>query len=163
MNSVARLNNTELPPKSAFYSRLNDSDISDENYEHAKSVWKCFGCKTLREYHNLYNISDVLLLADIFENSRDVCVKNYQLDPAWYYTSPGLPWDAALKSTSIDFELLSDYNMILMIKQGIGGGISQIKNKLMIPHSFALGLSGNSSRRNTPLKLCLKPLRESQQ
>src|SRR6218665_646399 len=53
--SIARLNDTELPPKSAFYSRLNDSDISDKDYEHAKSVWKCFGCKTLREYHNLYN------------------------------------------------------------------------------------------------------------
>src|SRR6218665_1738546 len=74
LDHIARLNDTELPPKSAFYSRLNDSDISDKDYEHAKSVWKCFGCKTLREYHNLYNISDVLLLADIFENFRDVCV-----------------------------------------------------------------------------------------
>src|SRR6218665_2695480 len=126
---VARLNETELPSKSAFYSRLNDSDISDEDYEHAQSVWKCLGCKTLREYHSLYKMSDVLLLADIFENFKDVCVKNYQLDPAWYYTSPGLAWDAALKSTGINLELLSDYDMILMIKQGIRGGISTISNR----------------------------------
>ena len=89
LDHVARLNYTELPPKSAFYSSLNDSDISDEDYEDAKSVWQCFSCKTLSEYHNLYNISDVLLLADIFENFRDVYVKNYELDPAWYYTLPG--------------------------------------------------------------------------
>src|SRR6218665_540229 len=67
--------------------------------------------------------------ADIFENFRDVCVKNYELDPAWYYTSPGLAWDAALKSTGINLELVSDYDMILMIKQGIRGGISTISNR----------------------------------
>ena len=96
---IERLNETELPPKHKFYSRLNDSDISDEDYEHAKTVWKEFGFKTFREYHDLYNLSDVLLLADVFENFRDVCCKNYGLDPAWYFTSPGLAWDAALKMT----------------------------------------------------------------
>ena len=119
----------ELPPRSAFYSRLNDSNISVEDYDHAKTVWKDFGCKTLREYHDLYNVSDVLLLADVFENFRDVCMKNYNLDPAWYYTSPGLAWDAALKLTGVKLELLSDYDMILMIKQGIRGGISTISNR----------------------------------
>src|SRR6218665_1715027 len=60
---IDRLNETSLPPKSAFYSKLNDVDISDEDYEHAQNVWKEFGRKTLREYHDLYNLSDVLLLA----------------------------------------------------------------------------------------------------
>ena len=62
----------------------------------------------LRDYHDLYNVSDVLLLADDFENFRHVCMKNYRLDPAWYYTSPGLVWDAALKFTDVELELLSD-------------------------------------------------------
>src|SRR5688572_7080243 len=129
VDSVDRLNETELPPKSAFYSRLNDSGISDEDYEHAKTVWDEFGFKTFREYHDLYNLSDVLLLADVFENFRDVCSDNYDLDPAWYYTSPGLAWDAALKLTEVQLELLSDYDMILMVKHGIRGGVSTISHR----------------------------------
>src|SRR5271166_2546905 len=129
IDSIDRLSETELPPKSAFYSKLNDCDTSDEDYEHAQTVWKEFGFKTLREYHNLYNVSDVLLLADVFENFRDVCMNNYKLDPAWYYTSPGLAWDAALKLTDIALELLSDYDMILVLKRGIKGGISTISNR----------------------------------
>jgi len=116
--SFERLSNSELPPKEAYYSKLNDCDI--------RSTFKC---KTFRDYHNLYNVSDVLLLADIFENFRDVCMKNYQLDPAWYYTSPGLAWAAALKLTGVELELLNDYDMILMIQHGIRGGISTISNR----------------------------------
>ena len=72
--------------------------MSEEDYKHAKKVWKEFEMKTFREYQDLYNQVDVLLLADVFENFRDVCLKNYGLDPAWYYTAPGLAWDAALKN-----------------------------------------------------------------
>src|SRR5688572_14628037 len=129
VDTIERLNEMELPPKSAFYSRLNDSGIGDEDYEHAKTVWKEFGFKTFREYHDLYNLSDVLLLADVFENFRDVCCKNYGLDPAWYYTTPGLAWDAALKLTGVGLELISDYDMILMVKHGIRGGVSTISNR----------------------------------
>ena len=72
MDSVNRFYETTLPAKEAFYSKLMESDISDEDYEHAQTVWKEFGCSNLRVYHDLYNISDVLLLADVFENFRDV-------------------------------------------------------------------------------------------
>jgi len=129
MDSLDRLNETKLPPKEAFYSKLADAGISDEDYEHAQTVWKEFGCTTLRDYHGLYNVSDVLLLADVFENFRDVCMRNYSLDPAWYFTSPGLAWDAALKLTDVKLELLSDYDMVLMFKHGIRGGVSTISNR----------------------------------
>ena len=81
VDSLERLDETQLLPRSAFYSRLNDSGISKEDYEHAQTVWKEFNCKTLHDYHDLYNVSDVLLLADIFENFRNVCMQNYKLDP----------------------------------------------------------------------------------
>ena len=129
MNSLERLKQTQLPPREAFYSRLNDEGISDEDYTHAKKVWKTFEMKTLKDYHNLYNQVDVLLLADVFENFRDICIKNYKLDPTHYYTAPGLAWDAALKITEVELELLSDIDMLLMVEKGIRGGVSMISNR----------------------------------
>ena len=129
MDSPERLKQKKLPPKEAFYSRLNDVGISDENYAHTRKVWETFEMKNLEEYHNLYNRVDVLLLADVFENFRDICIKNYKLDPAHYYTVPGLAWDAALKVTKVELELLSDIDMLLMVKKGIRGGVSMISNR----------------------------------
>jgi hypothetical protein len=108
---------------------LSGEDITDEDYEHAQKVWKAFGCKTFRDYHNLYNTADVLQLADIFESFRDVCIKNYKLDPLWYYTAPGLAWDACLKLTGVSLELPKEIDMILMIKAGTRGGISSIMHR----------------------------------
>ena len=129
MNSQERLKETKLPPKDAFYSRLNDEGISDEDYQHAQKVWKTFEMKTLKDYHNLYNQVDVLLLADVFENFRDICIKNYKLDPAHYYTAPGLAWDAVLRITKVELELLSDIDMLLMVEKGIRGRVSMISNR----------------------------------
>ena len=114
-SSCERFNDEQLPPKEAFYSKLSGEDISDDDYKHAQEVWEEFGMKTFKDYHDLYNVSDVLLLADVFENFRGVCMENYHLDPAWYYTAPGLAWDAALKITEVELELLSDPDMLLMI------------------------------------------------
>ena len=85
--------------------------------------------KYLKDYHNSYNQVDVLLLADVFENFRNICIKNYKLDPAHYYMAPGLAWDAALKATRVKLELLSDIDMLLMVEKGIRGGVSMISNR----------------------------------
>ena len=129
VSSLDKLSETQLPPKEEFYSRLNDEDISDEDYQHAINVWNTFGCKTIRDYHDLYLKSDVLLLADVFENFRKTCLKHYKLDPAHYYTSPGLAWDACLKTTGQHLQLLSDYDMLMMFEQGIRGGITHISKR----------------------------------
>ena len=129
VSSIDKLSETQLPPKDEFYSKLNDEDISDEDYQHAIKVWNKFGCKTIKDYHDLYLKSDVLLLADVFEKFRSTCLKHYKLDPVHYYTSPGLAWDACLKITGQHLELLSDYDMLMMFERGIRGGITHISKR----------------------------------
>ena len=90
MTDFTKLGETSLPPKEAFYSQLNDSDISDKDYDHAQNVWKTFDCKTMKNYHDLYLKTDVLLLADVMTEFRKTCKKTYGLDALHYYTSPGL-------------------------------------------------------------------------
>lgn len=68
-------------------------------------------------------VNDVLLLADVFETFRDMCLKHYKLDPCWYYTSPGLAWDAMLKITGVKLQTIKDYDMCLFIEKGIRGGM----------------------------------------
>ena len=92
-----KLDETSLPPKDAFYSKVTPEDITDEDYQHAQTVWKKFNIESKKDYHNLYNLSDVLLLADVFENFGNICTNHYGLDPVWYYTAQVLAWDAALK------------------------------------------------------------------
>ena len=129
VSSLEKLSEKQLPPKEEFYSKLYDEDISYEDYQHAINVWNTFECKTIRDYHNLYQKSDVLLLADVFENFRKTCLKHYKLDPVHYYTSPGLAWDACLKETRQYLELLNDYDMLMMFERGIRGGISHISKR----------------------------------
>ena len=129
MNGIKKFSEEKLPQKEKFYSKLNDSNISDEDYDHTQRIWKEFGMKNLGEYHDLYLKSDVLLLADVFEEFRNVCMANYSLDPAWYYTSPGLSWDALLKHSGVKLELLTDPDILLLFEKGIRGGISMISNR----------------------------------
>ena len=129
VSSIEKLSETQLPPKEQFYSKLNDEDISDEDYQHAQNVWNTFKCQTIRDYHDLYLKSDVLLLADVFENFRKTCLKHYNLDPAHYYTSAGLAWDACLKETGQQLELLHDYDMLMMFERGIRGGMTHIAKR----------------------------------
>ncbi|KAL4135021.1 hypothetical protein QTP88_006689 [Uroleucon formosanum] len=120
-----KLEENALPDKSEFYSILTESGVEDKEYEHAMKVWEHFGCKTIGEYSDLYLKIDVLLLSDIFENFRDVCMKTYNLDPAYYYTAPGFSFDCMLKYTSMKLELVSDYDMLMMFENGIRGGLVQ--------------------------------------
>ena len=129
MDSWRRFKETNLPEKEHFYSKLNDEHITDDEYEHAKKVWETFGCKTLGDYHDLYVKTDVTLLADVFENFRNICMEQYGLDPAHYFTSPGLIWDALLKKTGVELELLTDMEMHLFIERGMRGGISMVSKR----------------------------------
>ena len=99
--------------------------ITDEEYDSALKVWNIVGCNTLFEYHRNYLIRDVLILSDVINNFRDICIKDYGLDPSHYISAPGLGWDAMMKMSKIEFELLTDSNMFLLFERAIRGGITQ--------------------------------------
>ena len=86
---------------------------------HAQKVWEIFGIKHISEYHDLYVQSDTLLLSDVFENFRNKCLEIYELDPIYFVSAPGLAWQACLKKTEVKLELITDYDMLLMIEKGI--------------------------------------------
>ena len=90
MDDWESCNKTLLPEKKYFYSRLNIEDITDADYAHSKKVCKDFEMKNFGEYQNLYLQSNTLLLADVFENFRNICLKIYELDPARFLSAPGL-------------------------------------------------------------------------
>ena len=123
MDSWEKFNETSLPSKKEFYSNLNMEDIDEIDYRHSNNVFKSFKLENLGDYHDLYVKSDTLLLADVFENFRDMCLKEYELDPAHFVSLPGLACQARLKKTNIELELLTDYDMLLMVEKGIRGGI----------------------------------------
>ena len=124
MNTEERFKETKLPPKKAFYLRLTGEGITEEDYKHALNVWNVFNMKTFKDYHELYNVTDVLLMADVFENFRDNNLKIYGLDPGHYFTVLG-----CLKITGVELELLTDPDMLLMWERCITGGISMISNR----------------------------------
>ena len=128
-DSLGTSGDQQLPPKDEFDSILTDEGISDAQYQHAQNVWNTFDMRTMGEYHDLYLKSDILLLADVFENFRKTCLQYYKLDPCHYFTSPGLSWDAMLKMTGIKLELITDVDMFHFIEKGLRGGISYIANR----------------------------------
>ena len=129
MDGWDKFNEKVLPDKDSFYSSLTMEDISETDYAHANNVFKKFNINNLGEYHDLYVRSDTLLLADIPENFRQSCLENYELDPAHFVSLPGFAWQACLKKTNVELELLTDYDMLLMIEEGIRGGICHAVNR----------------------------------
>ena len=129
MDSWEKFNEAALLPKKDIYSDLNLENISDEDYVHAQKVWDVFKIKDLGEYYDLYVQIDTLLLADIFENFRNIYLNIYELDPVYFVSAPGLAWQACFKKTKVELELLTDYDMILMTEKGIMGGIFQASHR----------------------------------
>jgi len=127
-DSPDKMNEIKLPHKQYFYSVLS-GHITNEEYERALFIWKEFDCKTFKDYHDLYLITDVLLLADVFDAYRRTSFKSYTLDPVHFLTSPSLAWNAMLYKTKVNLELLTDIDMYRFFKAGIRGGVSMISHR----------------------------------
>ena len=143
VDSWDKFEEKQLPSKDEFYSKLNMSGISEKDHQHACKVWNEFGLKNMGDYHDLYLKTDVILLANVFELFRKVCSDNYGLDPAQFYTAPGLAWKACLKKTGVNLELLKDPDMLLMFERGIRGGITQSVHKWAIVNNPYMGCEYN--------------------
>ena len=131
MYSFERLPEPQLPPKDAFYSSLTEEDISQRDYTHAQRVLNHFDTTYFKHYHNFGLLTDVLLLAKVLENFRDLWLRPYGLDSAHNYTSPGLSWRAAFKMTDMKLNLPTDIDQNLFINEGIRGGV------VLISHRYA--------------------------
>ena len=123
MDSWEKYDENTIPSKEAFYSEFNLENITDKDYDHVKKVWETFEIKNLGEYHDLYVQCDTFLLADVFENFRNKCIEIYKLDLAHFVSAPGLAWQACLKITKVELELLTDIDMLLIIEKGSRGGL----------------------------------------
>ncbi|XP_072157587.1 uncharacterized protein [Bemisia tabaci] len=140
----SKLQDTKPPPKEAFFNKLKNEGISDEDYHRFCETWRIFGVKDLGSYSDLYLKLDVCLLADIFEEFRSFGLKHYELDCANYLTLPSFAFDAFLKMTDVHIDLFTkeQHDMTLMILNHIRGGISQCMlrhaeaNNPLVPETY---------------------------
>lgn len=129
VDSFEKLEETTLPQHADFFNEMNEENVSTDDYNFAHTVWNEFDIKTLDDYAELYLKTDILLLADVFQNFREKTYEIYELDPAHYLTLPSFSFDAMLKYTRAKIELLTDIEMLLFVEKGIRGGISQCSKR----------------------------------
>ena len=122
VDSIQALDLDRLPPIEDFFNKLTDTPCCHEDYVHAQKVWKFFRCKTLRDYHDIYLNTDVALLADVFQNFRQLCFKFYRIDPVVYISAPQMFWDAMLKFTGVKLDVMLDHEMYLFWEKHMRGG-----------------------------------------
>jgi len=128
-DSFEKFEEQQLPPKSAFYNDLKGEELDQKDYDHAVTVWNAFSMDNLWDYHDLYLLTDTLLLCDVMENYRTSSLSQFQLDVVHYYTTPGFAWSAALSYTKQKLELITDLDTHLFFEKAIRGGLSCISGR----------------------------------
>lgn len=131
-DSPQKLSNKGLPKIEDFFNKLTKEKMKPLDYEYAKQMYDRHECKNFGDYLELYMKTDIILLAEVFENFRNICLDpkyGYGLDPCHYYTAPGMAWDAALKTYGGSLDLLTCQDMLLMIEKGVRGGVAMASHK----------------------------------
>ena len=129
MTSRDKFAETQLPPIEAFHDNLKDEPLKQEDYDRAQQTWSRFGVNDLQGYHDHYLLSDVLLLADVFQHFRRTVYEQHKLDCLHFITLPSLAWTTALKHTEVELDLITDPDMYLMIENNMRGGIATISKR----------------------------------
>lgn len=136
------LNEKYLPPRDCFYNTLTNEHISEADYDHVKLVFKAFKCRTFKDYLSLYQMSDVVLLSEVFTSYRNMILKNYNLDPVYFVSSADLSWNCGLLISKAELQLFTDVTMYIFLESQIRGGICllgkrhSIANNPYIPDTF---------------------------
>jgi len=138
MTGESKLDETELPPMSAFYNRLVGKDLDDEQYEREKQLWVKHGMTTLRDWHHFYLLLDVLLLADVFEAFRHTMIDVHGLDCLHFPSLPSTTLQLALKVTDVELELITDPDIYLMIESAVRGGLSYVAQRYTLANCPAM-------------------------
>jgi hypothetical protein len=115
-----------LPPREAFFNRLTNEGVSQRDYAFAGQVWNLFDCGSMMDYCRVYMETDVYLLAEAVMTMRKTLFEEFELDMLQYLSLPMMAKDIMLKVTDAEIELISDYDMIMMLQRGIRGGLSFI-------------------------------------
>ena len=125
-DNTKKYNEQKLPNKEEFFNKINNKNITDDDYNHAKNVFKKFECKNLLDYSILYLKTDLCPISDVFQKFSNFAHEKYEIDPRHSYTLPGFSWQSMLKMTRIELELISDPDMYLFLMDNIRGGISVV-------------------------------------
>ena len=158
IDSFARLDEHALPPREAFFNKLGNVECSQAEYSQAQHVWENYHCSSLKEYMALYLLSDICLLADVFQAFRNQSLDEYQLDPAYFVSAPQLAWNALLKHIDRPIPLITEPEMYRMIQPNIRGAVwyasvryARANNKLMgslydprLPTSYIMEVDANN-------------------
>jgi len=123
-------NDISLPPKESFYSKLKTEFVTEEEYEYAKQMWNRYHCQTMEDYTELHMKLETMLFVDVFQQFHGFAFQQYGLDPAHCWTLSEYTWQAALKFTGMQLELITDPDIFLMVESAIRGGISTVSSRL---------------------------------
>ena len=149
MDSWAKFKEKTLPPMEKFYRTIKDEGVKSEDYVFASEVFDSFNCTDLGMYHDLYLLTDTILLACVFESFRDMCLEYYKLDPVYYLSQPGVAFDAALKMTNVQLDLFTDVDMYEFIESGMRGGVSMVCKRLAEANNKYMGINYNPKEGNS--------------
>ena len=126
-SSITKLKETKsFPPHAAFYSKLKEENIMEQDYNRGKEIFTYFQCKNMLDYCHIYCRLDTILLGEVMSTFRQQMFKHFELDCTAYISFPQLAFDCCLKTLSEPVEQIHDPDMVLMIEQNVRGGVSFI-------------------------------------
>lgn len=131
LSSLETLKESKLPSKEHFFDDLKNEPVSVDDFHHANNVWREFKCKNLQDYLEIYLSCDVLALAQIFENYREIGLREFSLDPTYYFSAPHFSWNCMLHYTGVEIELIQDQSIWDWIRKSIRGGLTYVATRYM--------------------------------